>query len=177
MQTEKTKRCTAARLRYACAAGKGRIPMGRSIDRNGFIQINIIVRDIEAAAEKWAQVLGVEKPEIRPMRLDGGENYTYRGEPVSSEILFAVIGMNGFVLELHQPVSGRNTFSEFLNKHGEGVHHLGFEVGADRDGVIDHLKSLGFDTNRTLGIYPGSSWTIVDTEDVLGVNLNIKPVR
>jgi len=26
-------------------------------------------------------------------------------------------------------------------------------------------------------IYPGSSWTIVDTEDVLGVNLNIKPKR
>ena len=30
---------------------------------------------------------------------------------------------------------------------------------------------------NTVGIYPGSSWTIVDTEDVLGVNLNIKPKR
>ena len=151
--------------------------MGKSIDRNGFIQINIIVSDIEAAAEKWAQVLGVEKPEIRLMRLEGGENYTYRGEPVSSEILFAVIPMNGFVLELHQPVSGPNTFREFLDKHGNGVHHIGFETGGDRDAVIEHLGNLGFDTNRTLGIYPGSSWTIVDTEDVLGVNLNIKPVR
>ena len=56
--------------------------MGKSIDRNGFIQINIIVSDIEAAAEKWAQVLGVEKPEIRLMRLEGGENYTYRGVSV-----------------------------------------------------------------------------------------------
>ena len=33
------------------------------------------------------------------------------------------------------------------------------------------------DTERTVGIYPGSSWTIVDTEDILGVNLNIKPKR
>ena len=151
--------------------------MSKSIKKDGFIQINIIVRDIEAAAEKWAQVLGVEKPEIRPMRLEGGENYTYRGNPVSSEILFAVIPMNGFVLELHQPVDGPNTFLEFLDKHGNGVHHIGFEVGSDRDDVIRHLDELGFDTNRTLGIYPGSSWTIVDTEDVLGVNLNIKPVR
>ena len=47
--------------------------MSKSIDRNGFIQINIIVRDIETAAEKWAQVLGVEKPEIRPMHLEGGD--------------------------------------------------------------------------------------------------------
>ena len=30
---------------------------------------------------------------------------------------------------------------------------------------------------RGVGVYPGSSWTIVDTEDVLGVNLNIKPKR
>ena len=151
--------------------------MGVTVNRNGFIQINIIVSDIEAAAEKWAQVLGIEKPEIRPMRLEGGENYTYRGEPVSCEILFAVIEMNGFVLELHQPVSGPSTFREFLDKHGNGVHHIGFEVGNARDEVIARLGELGFDTNRTLGVYPGSSWTIVDSEDVLGVNLNIKPVR
>ncbi len=85
--------------------------------------------------------------------------------------------MNGFVLELHQPVGGDSTFSEFLEKHGNGVHHIGFETGNDRDAVISHLSEIGFDTDRTLGIYPGSSWTIVDTEDVLGVNLNIKPVR
>ena len=151
--------------------------MSRNIHKNGFIQINIIVRDIETAAEKWAQIFGVEKPEIQARRLEGGENYTYRGEPVSCEILSALIEMNGFVLELHQPVSGPSTFQEFLDKHGNGVHHIGFEVGSDRDAVIERLSSLGFDTNRTLGIYPGSSWTIVDSEDVLGVNLNIKPIR
>lgn len=52
-------------------------------------------------------------------------------------------------------------------------------TGAD-SGNPDHKKimgELGFDTERTIGVYPGSSWTIVDTEDVLGVNLNIKPKR
>ena len=39
------------------------------------------------------------------------------------------------------------------------------------------VMAMGFDTERTIGVYPGSSWTIVDTEDVLGVNLNIKPKR
>ncbi len=57
------------------------------------------------------------------------------------------------------------------------VHHLGFEVGDARDEVIRELKEMGFDTERTIGVYPGSSWTIVDSEDVLGVNLNIKPKR
>jgi hypothetical protein len=57
------------------------------------------------------------------------------------------------------------------------VHHIGFEVGEKRDAIIRALPDEGFDTDRTLGIYPGSSWTIVDSEDTLGVNLNIKPVR
>ncbi len=151
--------------------------MSKPVDRNGFIQICIIVKDIAQAAEKWAQIFGIDKPEIRTTHLEGGENYTYRGRPVSCDLLVAVIPMNGFVLELHQPVGGDSTFREFLDKHGNGVHHIGFETGEDRDAVIDHLGEAGFDTNRTLGIYPGSSWTIVDSEDVLGVNLNIKPVR
>ena len=151
--------------------------MSKPADRNGFIQICIVVKDIALAAEKWAQVFGIEKPEIRKTRLEGGENYTYRGKPVSCELLVANIRMNGFVLELHQPVGGDSTFREYLDRHGNGVHHIGIETGEDRDEVIAHLSELGFDTNRTMGIYPGSSWTIVDSEDVLGVNLNIKPVR
>ena len=43
--------------------------------------------------------------------------------------------------------------------------------------ILAVMTALGFDTERTIGVYPGSSWTIVDTEDVLGVNLNIKPKR
>jgi len=35
--------------------------MGKTVDRNGFIQICIVVSDIDLAAEKWAQVLGIEK--------------------------------------------------------------------------------------------------------------------
>ena len=57
------------------------------------------------------------------------------------------------------------------------MHHIGFEVGDKRDEIIAELAAAGYDTDRTVGIYPGSSWTIVDGEDDLGVNLNIKPVR
>lgn len=147
------------------------------LDKKGFIQINIIVKDIEKAAELWAKLLGVEVPEISINHLEGGENYTYRGEPITCDLKVAAIPMEGWFLELHEPVGGESSFKEFVDKHGYGVHHLGFEVGDRRDEVIKELSEMGFDTNRTLGIYPGSSWTIVDSEEALGVNLNIKPVR
>ena len=34
--------------------------MKHPVSKKGFIQINIIVKDIELAAEKWAKLLGVE---------------------------------------------------------------------------------------------------------------------
>ena len=151
--------------------------MNTPIKKEGFIQINIVVADIEKAASKWAEILGIEKPPVILRHLEGGENYTYHGKPVSCDLLVCDIDMGQFVLELHQPAGGESSFQEFLDKHGNGVHHIGFEVGKDRDAVIDGLKAAGLDTDRTLGIYPGSSWTIVDGEEELGVNLNIKPKR
>ena len=151
--------------------------MNTPVNKNGFIQINIVVSDIETAAKKWAELLGIEVPEIRINHLEGNENYKYRGKPISCDLKVCNIEMNGFVIELHEPAGGESSFQEFLDKHGNGVHHIGFEVGDKRDEIIEELKAAGYDTDRTVGIYPGSSWTIVDGEDTLGVNLNIKPVR
>ena len=151
--------------------------MNTPVKKEGFIQINIIVKDIESAAKDWANLLGIDVPEVRDSHLEGNENYTYRGKPVSGDLKVCNIDMGNFVIELHQPAGGESSFQEFLEKHGNGVHHIGFEVGGDRDAVIESLAANGYDVNRTLGVYPGSSWTIVDSEDRLGVNLNIKPVR
>lgn len=151
--------------------------MDTPIKKEGFIQINIIVEDIETSAKAWAELLNIPVPEIHTNHLEGGENYTYRGKPVSCDLKVCNIDMGNFVIELHQPAGGESSFQEFYDKHGCGVHHIGFEVGADRDKVIGEMAAAGYDVDRTLGIYPGSSWTIVDGESRLGVNLNIKPVR
>jgi hypothetical protein len=152
--------------------------MKTEINKDGFIQINIVVKDIYKAAQKWAELLGIQVPGIRAGHLEGNEKYPYdyRGEAVPSELLVCNIDMGSFMIELHQPAGGPSTFQEFLDKHGNGVHHIGFEVGNKRDKIITELKEEGYQV-RTVGYYPGSSWTIVDTEEDFGVNLNIKPIR
>ena len=153
--------------------------MQPSISRDRFIQINIVVKDIEKAAKAWSEILGIPVPEIRLNHLESHEQfrYTYRGNETPCDLKVCNIDMGNFVLELHEPVGGDSSFQEYLDRHGNGVHHIGCEVGDQRDEVLDALKEMGFDTQRTVGYYPGSSWTIVDSEDELGVNLNIKPVR
>ena len=151
--------------------------MKTPVNKEKFIQINIVVADIEEAAKSWADLLGIDEIPIHESHLEGGDDYLYHGQPISCDLKTAGIKMNGFVIELHQPCGGQSSFQEFLDKHGNGVHHIGFEVGEDRDEIIKELADEGYDVNRTIGIYPGSSWTIVDSEDRLGVNLNIKPKR
>ncbi|MBQ6038772.1 MAG: VOC family protein [Bacteroidaceae bacterium] len=154
-------------------------PLQIPLKKDKFIQINIVVGDIYKAAKAWAALLDIPVPEVTTNRLRSSKEfpYTYRGEDSECDLLVCNIDMGGWVLELHQADAKASSFREFYDKHGNGVHHLGFEVGEDRDEVIRELSDMGFDTQRTFGAYTGSSWTIVDSEDILGVNLNIKPKR
>jgi len=150
--------------------------MKNPVNFDGFIQVCLVVEDVQKAAENWATIFNVPVPEIKVDPARENPDLTYRGKPAHYGIKMAVIQTGIFALELIEPDENPSTFREFLDKHGNGVHHLGFEVGERRDAVVGELEAMGL-VLRTVGYYPGSSWTIVDAEKELGVNLNIKPVR
>ena len=152
--------------------------MANPLDLNKFIQIAIIVEDIEAAAREWSQLLNVPMPEIKvhqtvdttdPNLMYHGKNYKYGLK------LASIMAPQGFIIELHQILDDNpSTYNEFIKEHGYGVHHLGFAVGDRRDAVVNELVERGY-PKRVEHIYPTGSWTIIDSEQSLGVNLNIKP--
>ncbi len=150
--------------------------MQHPIPLNGFIQIALVVEDIGNTLDAWCRLFNVERPDIRVTEAVPNPNETYRGQIACYGLKFAVIDCRdrGFVVEIHEPDENPSTFREFLDKHGNGVHHIGYEVGEVRDTVIEELEALGM-VMRNIGFYPGGSWTILDSEDTLGVNLNIKP--
>lgn len=151
--------------------------MENKINVNGFIQVCIVVEDIETALDYWTKLFNIARPQIQESDAPGNSDLTYRGEIAHYSMKMAVMEAGNLLIELVQPDENPSTFREFLNKHGNGVHHLGYEVGDKRDAIIEELENKeGFDM-RTIGFYPGSSWTVVDSEDKMGVNLNIKPVK
>lgn len=151
--------------------------MENKVDVKGFIQVCIVVEDIDKALDYWTALFNVKRPEIIINTPSRSKDLTYRGEIAEYGIKMAVMEAEGFVIELIEPDENPSTFREFLTKHGNGVHHLGFEVGDRRDAIIQEMEEKEGLEMRTVGYYPGSSWTVVDSEDVLGVNINIKPVR
>lgn len=152
--------------------------MANPLELDKFIQIAIIVKDIEVAAREWAELLNVPVPEIKvhqtvdttdPNLMYYGKNYKYGLK------LASILAPQGFIIELHEIIDDNpSTYNEFIKEHGYGVHHLGFAVGERRDAVVNELIDRGYQ-KRVEHFYPGGSWTIIDSEQSLGVNLNIKP--
>ena len=93
-------------------------------------QVGFIVRDIEAAKRKFAQFFGVEAP----VHFDGGKfeitGTTVNGQPApDANCLLAFFDAGPNVqIELIQPNGVKSTWQDFLDEHGEGIHHIAFQV-------------------------------------------------
>ncbi len=72
------------------------------------------------------------------------------------------------MLELLQPVEGQGIYRDFLNEHGEGIHHLGHVRVDNMDEAIDALGKAGFPCIETGGDPAIHVWAYVDTTEVFG---------
>ncbi len=58
------------------------------------------------------------------------------------ELLFSFIRLEGTDLELLQSTTPEGQIAKFINKRGQGIHHISFEVD-DIQAELDRLKSRG----------------------------------
>lgn len=149
--------------------------MRNPIPLNGFMQIVIVVDNIETSLDSWCELFGIRRPELIIRKAEPNPYETYRGEPAFFGLKIAILDCSdrGFIIELHEPDENPSTFREFLDQHGNGVHHIGFVVGDARDAIVTELQDMG-QVMRVVGVYPAGDWTVVDGEHSLGVNINIK---
>lgn len=93
------------------------------------MHIGMIVRDIDAAL-KVCSKLGFPPP----------------GPPQASmqDTLIQFAKLGDFEIEFFQPGKPKNMLSDWLEKNGEGLHHIGFEV-ADVDAEAEKLKRAGIE--------------------------------
>jgi methylmalonyl-CoA/ethylmalonyl-CoA epimerase len=107
------------------------------------MQVAFVVSDLEVAMHRWADALDVgpwSAYTLGPPRLQG---MTLRDEPVAFSFRHALTWSNNLQLELVQPLSGPGIFTEHLERHGEGVHHVGIVV-EDHEASSELLIRRGF---------------------------------
>ena len=90
------------------------------------VEIAIVTRDRRRAMEGlWR--LGIGPWQVYTFSPENTTNQTYRGQPspFTLQVCFAQSGT--LIWELIEPVSGSTIFAEFLDRHGEGIHHLAYD--------------------------------------------------
>jgi methylmalonyl-CoA/ethylmalonyl-CoA epimerase len=134
-------------------------------------QVGLIVRDVERSAETYSQVFGLPKPDVNITDPVDVAKTAYRGEPTSARAKLAFFHMGQVSLELIEPVGAPSTWQEFLDEHGEGVHHIAFRIKGTNE-VVAYLEGKGIGVVQQ-GYYTGGMYTYVDSAPALGVILEL----
>ena len=92
---------------------------------NEVSQIGIVVRDMDKALKNYSEIFGIEFPKVF---IPEYFNRTYKGKPADFKYKVALGMMGDLQVELIEPMQGETAYREFLEKWGEGIHHLGFDV-------------------------------------------------
>ncbi|MBO3803582.1 MAG: VOC family protein [Candidatus Brockarchaeota archaeon] len=143
--------------------------------KNRVLQIGIVVKDIERSREAWAKLLGVGVPDWVETESEEVTKMRYRGKPSEGRAKLAFISLENVSIELIEPIGGPSTWSDFLEKHGEGVHHIAFEVD-DMERSTEELSKIGIDVEQS-GDFTGGSYAYARSEIGLGVILELLAKR
>jgi len=91
--------------------------------------IAIAVRDLKNAVEVWKKILGAEPVSMEEVPEEG--------------VRIAMFEVGGTFIELLEPLSPESSVAKFIEKRGEGIHHIAFRV----DDIVkssERLKAEGF---------------------------------
>jgi methylmalonyl-CoA/ethylmalonyl-CoA epimerase len=90
--------------------------------------IGVAVKDLDQAMKLYKDVFGIEP------------SLVYESSYTKAKIAFFPIG--DMRVELIQPVSPESVMGKFLEKRGEGIHHIAYKV-RDVDALLSHVEAKG----------------------------------
>ena len=96
----------------------------------GLAHVGIAVRALEPAIERWTRGLGFVHESIETLDSMG--------------LRLAFLRSGDAVIELLEPIRPDATVARFLEKRGEGIHHLSFFVD-DLSAALAHAEEAGLE--------------------------------
>jgi methylmalonyl-CoA/ethylmalonyl-CoA epimerase len=142
------------------------------LDTHVVTQVGILVHDIEKTAQVYADFLGVPKPNIQVTDTIDKSQAKYKGRPTTarSKLAFFKVGPT-LEIELIQPDNEPSTWREDLDRKGEGVHHIAFQIKGMKE-KISALEKEKIPLLQT-GEYTGGRYAYLDSTRDLKVILEL----
>jgi hypothetical protein len=142
------------------------------------VQVCIVVKDMQAAMQRFGSLMGIDAFAVYKVDTAELPGVTYRGQPGDYALQVAIAQVGSWQLELLEPLRGESIYKEFMDKHGEGVQHLGFFVGdpADYETICNSLINRGYghlQGGPILGETRTGSFDYFDSAQDLGVIIEL----
>jgi len=137
------------------------------------IHVCIVVRDVEKTASVFAEKLGVGPFRIRTVHTPSSRARVH-GEPTEYTLKFGHAKMGPITLELVETVAGKTIYQEFLEKHGEGLHHIGVPTPLPYGAELEKWRRNGIDILQGNAMEnPEEGWAYMDTQGLVGCIIEI----
>ena len=132
------------------------------------IQVGLVVKDLDAAMKDYWELYGIGPWQVYTFDPSTVETMVFRGRNVRFAIRLASADIGGLNWELIQPLDDDSFFAHFLREHGEGLHHIAFEV-SDYERALAHFDDLGIGVLHSGLPKPGEGgpYSYLDTQDTL----------
>lgn len=124
-------------------------------------QIGILVHDIEAVSEAYANFFGVDKPAWSWTDTPDKAQTEFQGAPSQARAKLAFFNMDSLQLELIEPDAHPSTWRNHLEEHGEGPHHIAFVIEGMKE-KIAIMESKGMKLQQK-GEYTGGRYAYFDS--------------
>jgi Glyoxalase/Bleomycin resistance protein/Dioxygenase superfamily len=138
------------------------------------VQVAVVVRDLEAYASRQSRLLGNGPWRVYEFGPHMMARYEHRGLPATGRTLVALNDTHPQV-EILQPLSGRSIHQDWLDQHGEGLHHVGAIVESVESVVAvasdDHVGVLS--SGEGFGTDGSGRFAYLDTQSQLGMILEV----
>jgi catechol 2,3-dioxygenase-like lactoylglutathione lyase family enzyme len=134
-------------------------------------QVGIIVRDVEATARAWSEILGLPMPEISITDTVELAQTEYQGKRSTARAKQAFFHMGQLDIELIEPIGAPSAWKDQLDQHGDSLHHIAFGVRGMKDKVA-YLASKGIPLVQR-GEYTGGRYAYLDSGAQLGCILEL----
>lgn len=130
------------------------------------VQIGIVVKDLEKTVQMMKSVFGWE---VFSYADTPTGTKLYYGKEEDFSVRMAFIRFEHIEIELLQPTRGRNVWQDYLDRFGEGIHHILFDVN-NFEKAKTCLESQGIMMVQTgpSARYPGAKWAYFDATEQLG---------
>lgn len=127
-----------------------------------------VVEDGEETAQNLAALCGIEEWTVIEFSEEMLSESLYYGEQGKVSWI-SMFGKTGEMLvELCEPLSSNNVFSDFLEEKGEGIHHIGNLSHEHPGEMVQTLEDRGVSVGNQIGLGDMATLYYMDTRKELG---------